>query len=434
MPEYDKQAPQTKQGVLDIASGLLGSGGRAVMKAALRRVGYAEGVEALSPANAPGLEEQEEALRPGREDVRLRAETMAGGGTLAEIAGHDGLGTDISPTDLTLAGPQEILTLLDAMKVGGYDASEQGFIEMLYAITDPPTLSDGDATEQVYDIGSGQLVDRERSEAVLAPKERKNGPERTRRTLASRHAVADNALVERGLLGPGQVVDPVNTYVSQKNYYDDTIGEAMGARRRLAEQYGLDISDRSLDAVAQLGADGQGPNPTEIPDFIADYLTAFYVRSGPSVGWAQVADEHSEATFFGDKPGADQLPDGRLLIDCLAYTFLAATLQQTLTRAGGAQGATSYFIPINTPKHQMGIMRNGDRVDFQNDNHVERLDMTDAELEALDAISAQRRKGASKELVDLSSLPSLANYFEKKRIESKPIYWSDPSGRLGIGR
>jgi len=304
--------------------------------------------------------------------------------TLKTWMATDGNAANFSALDLAKASPQEVKTLLQTLKQAGNPPHAQRLVQLLTQLSRPESLSGFGNTQ--YEFVKSQPYMSRKFEPVKLPQADLAAFQANLKQIEK--TLSDPDLIERGgwnLEVQGhqlRILEPSKNTLKDLDLSEGA-RKAEFARQELRSKFGFEPTNpHDLNAIKAIKA--KLKTPEDQVTFIGLYLQAHYEHPGKGTSWSALAHLSerlgmSEKVFFGNPPPLDRLPDGRALIDCEGFTKLSQILLDTL-----APGNLS--LPIHQPGHVFNLAKVGDRVYAFNNQRVQAVEMSPAELQKFTAL------------------------------------------------
>lgn len=329
------------------------------------------------------------------------------------LIGGDGDSGSLSWVDLASEYGEMDGVVGEIPRVAQTPEAAQNTIWFLYEFA---SERDCEGSQAVVDLGTGAMT-LEPIPEVHNPGFADAGRQALLSTLTAAEHVTDNTMSD----GNGGVVDPISD--PKVRSFEDTIAAGAAARSALVSKYGFDPADRSIEAVE---AAATRLDTAEVFGFIDQYLTAFFVHGAGdgSLNYKEgkeAIEAQPLSAFFGNPPGADQLPDGRAVIDCKGYSAVSQLLLNTLTAQVNEFNSQNFTYLFMVPRHQMALLKVGDSIALVDNDNVTTLSAKAEEIAHLQSLHEEACgpwwwKTADPELsgpMDLDSLPSVNAYLDK---------------------
>ncbi len=307
--------------------------------------------------------------------------------TLKAWMAADGNAANLSSLDLAKASPHAVKTLLQTLKQAGNPPHAQRLVQIMTQLSRPEALNIFGNSSFAFEKGQQPRPYMTHSfEPLKLPKADLEAFQANLKQIEK--TLSDPDLIERGgwnLEVEGQklrILEPSKNTLKDLNLSEGA-RKAEGARQELRSKYGFEPANpHDFNAIKAIKA--KLKTPEDQVNFIGLYLRAHYEHPGKGSSWSALAHLSerlgmSEKVFFGSPPPLDRLPDGRALIDCEGFTKLSQILLDTL-----APGNLS--LPIRQPGHVFNLAKVGERVYAFNNQQVQVVEMSPAEVQKFSAL------------------------------------------------
>lgn len=319
---------------------------------------------------------------------------------LKAIASKDGYANNISSLDLLKSSKSELKQLLTEIKKDGYSKDEQGLVEIIYRLTQKDSLDTKKGLSKAYDLEGKAAPSIEFIKEDFNINPNKNNE--VRETLLTENLI-DSSRFNSGkneIGSPAKKVKNVDSFLK--------------AKENLKTDFGFD--PKNPYDLKELKKFAKTIPQEKMPEFIDNYMTAFYAHPGDDTKWT-IPDKEAESVFFGNPPELAQLPDGRYLMDCQGFTQLGKILfdnliddkfekqavylpiqitSSNLSKKGEGLAAMQMSREVEKPElpkpkptqghghgHEIGLMKIEDKAYIIDNDKLTEITITDKELDLL---------------------------------------------------